>query len=562
MLVTAALILLKAALLTVCLMAPDLILRRSTLQTNVSKLRKHVGILFLICLPLASAGLNIPSITAVAFLVILNTAWQMSFAYFGVLLRADDLILLAKPDHFRDVVSVGRSEFRRFSAVFIALGASLAAALAVMAMPPHHYLGEWAGIVAWIMIFARTIKVAVKDSHDLCAHVSTPGAIGALHALAVAIAWQLSPVKPLPGKVSYRFSKAKDVTIAVIMGESINPSRMDIFKRGLNLTPNLLALAESTGPYRLIVKRGLSAGVASNASVTGFLGGSPFPWRAEGSRSVFDLATQQGFETFYWSAQTRSPIELLDGGRFVGSEHCFEHSPADFAVRKDWLLVDKLNAYPPGRREFFFVYPRCNHSPYFCHGRTPSAPAAPSKTGNDWLVHNYDLGMREFDKLVSDLLAGFRARASGDLFVFITSDHNELLGEGGLAGHTLSDHAIGALVPSMLYTNRPDHPVAQAFNAAEFPSAFFLSSLVMSLMGVEPEVEPEHEQGASYVCNGLPFARSGFMRVLGGATSGMHEVEHFNRAGEHTHTSTQVLPTYDQREKRQLDVLNELLQPT
>lgn len=558
---TAALILLKAALLAVCLMAPDYILRRSTLQTSMRRLRKNVGILFLICLPLALAGLNMAAITAVAFLVILNTAWQMSFAYFGVLLRADDLILLAKPDHFRDVVAVGRSEFRRFGGVFFALGASLAAALVVMAMPPHHHLGNWTGIVAWIMIFVRMIKVAVKDRHDLCVHVSTPGAIGTLHALAIAIAWQLSPVKPLPGKISHSFSKPRDVTIAVIMGESLNPSRMDSFVRGLNLTPNLLALAESTGPHRLIVKRGLSAGVASNASVTGFLGGSPFPWRAEGSRSLFDLATQQGFETFYWSGQTRSPIELLDGGRFVGSEHCLDHSPADFATHKDWLLVDKLNAHPPSPREFFFIYPRCNHAPYFCHGRAPSTPTAASNNGNNWLVHNYDLGMREFDKVVSDLLAGFRARASEDLFVFITSDHNELLGEGGLTGHNLSDHAIGALVPSMLYTNRPDHPIARAFDAAEFPSAFFLSTLVMSLMGVEPTVEPEPQQGASYVGNALPFGRSGYMRVARGASGEMHEVEHFNRAGEHTHTSMQLLPTYHQKETRQPDAPNKVLQP-
>ena len=392
------------------------------------------------------------------------------------------------------------------------------------------------------MIFWRLLKAAVRKRHDVYVDPSMPGAIGALQALAVAVAWQLFPAKQLPGKISYKFDKPRDLTIAVIMGESINASRMDLFTPGLKLTPNLLALMEIGGPFRLITKRGLSAGVASNASVTGLLGGSPFPWRTEGARSLFDLATQQGFATFYWSAQARSAIELLDRGRFIGNEHCFEQSPADFAVRKDWLLVDKLNALRPGPRDFLFIYPRCNHAPYVDHGLHPNSPAALDEGCDKWLVNNYDLGMRQFDKVVSDLLAGFREKATEDVFVFISSDHNELLGEDGLTGHALSDRAIGAVVPYMLYTNRPDHPVAQAFQAAVSPDAFFLSTMLMSLMGVRPEVEPDHLHSASFVCNALPFGQSGYMRVAQNASGQMHEVEHFNRLGERTHVSKQLLP--------------------
>jgi glucan phosphoethanolaminetransferase (alkaline phosphatase superfamily) len=523
-------------------MAPDLAFRRSHLLSNLKRMLKHLLLLTVICGMLASGGLNFASITAVVFLFVLNASWQGSLAYFGVFLRPEDFIMLAKPDHFRDVVAVGVGEVRRFQALAATLVCSLIFSLVALALPLSVPYGNWTTLLAWAIIIGRAVQVAIKRRDGFLENVATiPGPIGALYSLAVAVAWQLAPVKPLPGSASYKTGKPQNATIAIIMGESINPARMDLFESGLNNTPNLFALSEETGPYRLIAKRGLSAGVASNASVTGLLSGSPFPWRTKGARTIFNLAKQQGFETSYWSAQTRSPVELLDGGRHIDSEHCWEHSPEDFARRKDWLLVDKLNAWPRALREFFFVYPRCNHAPYAEHNLGPIAQKAFNGTPSERLVHDYDLGMREFDKLVPDLLESFRTRSPGDLFVFITSDHNELLGNNGLTGHNLSDHAIGAFVPVMLYTNRPDHPVARAFQTMDFPNAFFLSTLVMSLMGIEAEIEPEPQQEVSYVCNSLPFGRSGYMRIRE-ASEDTCKVDHFNRLGERTNSSTQALP--------------------
>ena len=463
--------------------------------------------------------------------------WHSYLRYSGEAMGAESILLFVKPDHFRDVVSVGRAEFLNFVydlIVFISCFIAALGILTVAPLPPSTLLG----VIPWFVLVVIGYRSALyrrgQRRLDRLTLVWMPGAIGGLRALSGAIHWALTPVATPPGRIHYDFKAAPDSTIVVIMGESISASRMSLFTSKLDTTPGLERLARYDENYALFGKTGLSAGVASNSSVVGFLSGSPFPWRTEGSRNMFDIARSQGFRTHYWSAQIRSPLEVLGGTRLVDDVHSFEDTPDQFANRKDWFLVDKLTTATLSERELFFIYPRCNHVPYNHHSLEPWARQTP-KESSDWLLNNYDRGLRDFDSWSEDIINLFKAKVRGDLFVFISSDHNEMFGENGLKGHGTNDQPIGSLVPYILYTNRPDHPVAKTFREIAFADAYSVATLVMRLLGVTPRVEPPLN-GEFYIGNVLPYGRAGYMR-LQAKLGDFFEVEHFHRSGSRTAVS-------------------------
>jgi hypothetical protein len=486
-----------------------------------------------ISIPICLSGYNVLTLTILCSAFLLISAWHINYQYFGDVLGPDSLSLLVKPDHFRDVVSVGFDEAGTFLPTLAVAMPCLGLALYLVAWSPEHPFQLWFGAVAWLAVMLMGLRMAMRrrSRHDYPeAHMA--GLFGSLHALAMAIKWGFVPSKPLPGSITYTMQPAQDALVVVVMGESINPARMGMFSK-LNTTPEMEAATTQTTTWKVSKKVGFSAAVASNASVAGFLSGSPFPSRTPGSRSLFDLASAQGFATRYWSAQTRSPVNVLGDSKSIGDVYSLESAFEQFQARKDWHLIDKLEAKPFGKREFVFLYPRCNHSPYHCHevGTDQVRP----ETRNQ-IVENYDAGMRTFDKFVAAVLR-LVSRADGRVFVFITSDHNELLGDrDGLKGHSLSGHAIGAMVPYLLLTNDPDSEVFRKFSARETPNAWSVAELILEIMGVKAEAEPMLE--GAYVGNSLPFNKAGYMKILGGCDP--FHVEIYDRLNELRSTSTFV----------------------
>jgi hypothetical protein len=479
------------------------------------------------CLFMSISGLNTATVILVFVIFALILAWHINHLYFGEPLRPDSLALLVKPDHFRDVVSVGLKEVPGLLRPLAVVAVGLALALYVKSWSPEHDWQGWSAALAWGTLGLACLRIsAVVREKRLreWPEMQMTGLFGGLHALVVAIKWGITGVKPLPGAVTYSLNPVSDALVVVLMGESINPARMGLFS-GLDTTARMDELVAGDQRFAGCAKVGFSAAVASNASVAGFLSGSPFSWRTARSRSLFDLARAQNFSTRYWSAQTRSPIEVLGDSRSVDDVYSLESAKDLFRVRKDWHLLDKLELKPFGGREFAFLYPRCNHAPYTGHAPCPSDDR---DSKDDGLVERYDSGLRTFDAFVSDLLARIPT-AGRRVFVFVTSDHNELLGDrGGLKGHNLSGQAACALVPYLLFTNDPASEVFKEFCSEDNPDAWSVAQLVLKVMGVDVAVEPTSD--GSYICNSLPFGSAGYMKVSGVADPFM--VDTYDRTGQ------------------------------
>jgi glucan phosphoethanolaminetransferase (alkaline phosphatase superfamily) len=535
--------LLEFVLQTIVLFAtfiiPDAVLiGGKLLSVRRKKLVHFLLILLAIAALMVASGGSAASIAVVLALFLLSAAWHLSYAYFGSALGPEDVLLFIKPDHFIDACEAGFRDVRR-----LLPAAALVAAcclLAVLVMRLGHpsdfpYPGASAALAALLVVGVGVRAALWSKQAGAYPHLGMPSMIGAVHALALAAKWALhgsgGANTSLLGSMTYRFHSVAEIpiTVAVIMGESITPDRMSLFGGSADTTPLLARRAAEAGLFTLIARTGFSAGVASNSSVAGFLSGTPFPVPVAGSRNIFSLAKQQGFRTHYLSAQKRSP---LDVSRAVGSVDCVETqetNAARFAERKDWILVDMLRELPQGERDFFFVYQRVNHAPYYNHQVDTEEPFHAFPRDRTETLHNYDVGLRSYDRNTDALLRELERR-EGAVFAFITADHSEMLGEDGVWGHNVSGSLRCAHVPALLFTNRPEHPVAQAMLASERMSAYELARLAMQVLGVEA-LAHNLPEGMFYISNALPFGRAGYMSVLPGTEPGGYATTLNDHAG-------------------------------
>jgi glucan phosphoethanolaminetransferase (alkaline phosphatase superfamily) len=525
--------------LWVLLLASDvLLIREKLIRAKRKKFLHYASVLLLLSLLIGSAQPPALAIALIIFAFVLSLCWHLSYAYIGDALRPESLLIFVKPDHFADAVEAGVNDIRRLApALLLVCGCGLLALLLLWTYsPPTRTYGWISSLAAVALIVMIGLRAAFrKNESSVYPVLAMPSAIGTIHAVALAVAWYLRnrgsgevPLKTI--SLNYRRHPAEPCTVAVLMGEGIAPARMSMFGCPKLTTPLLSQLYEHAGDFRLLPKSGFSFGVSSNSSISAFLSGSPHPLKVSGARSLFQLAREQGFTTHYLSNQKRSPLDATAGASDIDFVHTRETLIAKIRERKDWAIVDLVRDRIPAEKEFFFIFPRVNHSPYFSHQVGTNEPYHSRPRNLAEIIENYDVGVRAFDRFASGLLDAFVARSDRPIFIFVTSDHNELLGDEGLVGHNISGSLLNAAVPIMLFTNRPDHPVTKAFEECERPDAFQVAGLVAQCLGVEIEADAATDHVFN-VNNTLPFGRAGYFMARRTRDPSLFEVTQFDRSG-------------------------------
>ena len=178
-------------------------------------------------------------------------------------------------------------------------------------------------------------------------------------------------------------------------------------------------------------------------------------------------------------------------------------------------LVKWVREVPAGpERRFVFLHQRVNHAGY-----TPHCTHAPDgmyifndPTGTSLGARRaaYDNGLRCWDRNVTSIVDPL-LQARGAVYIFITADHSELMGEGGLWGHGMAD-VRSAMVPMMLLTNRPNSPAAEMFKSLSPPTTYRTAQAVARAMGIEVRT-PGISAKRFYLNSTMPFALAGFMEV-------------------------------------------------
>jgi glucan phosphoethanolaminetransferase (alkaline phosphatase superfamily) len=286
-----------------------------------------------------------------------------------------------------------------------------------------------------------------------------------------------------------------DGVIVLVMGESTNPAMMSLFGGSEPTTPFLASLRDNPDA---IVTVGRSAGVATKVTLPMFFNVLREPWRQDvvmsGKSALITLAKANGYRVVVESAQTSNLFtytraELAD--LFCTVDRCGAKSDGDGVDR---LLLERIAQEPLTQKTLLVLHTRVAHSMY------------DQFTPRNWRPFSVDEGSFEgkmkstyrnaiawFDEVVRQIVSAVIAKSSRPVWVIITGDHNELLGEGGRWGHGQLAEQAGLVPVVVLTANGAKLPDGWRERLRCAPSHYELGQLVAELLGWlvrSPEEDP------------------------------------------------------------------------
>ncbi len=471
------------------LLLPDVLLYWSGYAVEAVSGFKAILFAAVVALLITTAKSRRFRVAVIAFLVLNQIIWTGYVVYFGQALSPEHLMLFQH--EAADTVIGVLADWRVLMPWLITLLVSGAALIALQWREGANANLRWrvsgvafivmtvAAMAAW-MLHPR-IDAAFPGKHTAAMYGPFQAAVGAVRmGLTHVAADNLNVI----GQTQLQAPPdTEPVTVVVIMGESINPTRLSLYGFKADTTPHLAGWRASppTG-FTLIPQIGFSGGLDTYASVPGFLRAAYWPVQAQKfGVNLFGLAHQQGFKSWYFSAQTLNFLEAAGGAPDAERVE---------TVESDDDLTKLAYEIPEGaQKSFVFLHQRVNHTPY----TNNCAPApeglyifdADGGSTDDRRRAAYDNGLRCWDRDVSAMVEPFLKRP-GAVHIFITADHSELMAETGSWGHGFTDLRV-AMVPMMLLTNRPRSDVATLFSAWSPPTTYHLAQTVARALGVRLE---------------------------------------------------------------------------
>ncbi len=268
------------------------------------------------------------------------------------------------------------------------------------------------------------------------------------------------------------------MNIVVVMGESLTPSHMSLFGYERDTTPYLKSLSSDSN---LVYKDGIAGGVNTKVAVQTFFNMKREPenvnhlFRHEAN--LFAMAKRRGMTTHYLSAQTANLATYI-GDSDIDHFMSKEDIESEVAVKFDEVLPEKLAGVDLSRPNFIVLHQRGSHSPYWkFHPDSYDKYPEDVDDVHQQRVNSYDNSVLFTDHVNEQIIKVLKQNSSIPTYLFITSDHADLLGEGGKYGHSMLEPLV-ARVPMIYYTVNGDDRMTQTFAALEKPTHYELGEFL------------------------------------------------------------------------------------
>ncbi len=511
-----------AAVVSFLLLAPDFFIWHFVLKSPPLFSEKYFAIFSLFALILLLVKSNRVILLFLLFLTILQVAQFMNLAFFKDYLSPLGISLMWI--EAADILEVvGHEAGRSFYGPAVVVICFVLIYL-VAAKTKHLRLSlPYAPLL--VILFLGFVPARILVMHDpirFFPAAANPSLMNTLNTFALYAA-VLLPNEAFATKATtpryrpYRVIERQPIaagTIVVIMGEGISYQRMGLFGHTRATTPRLSNLAQSG---RLIAKKAISSGVSTRATLPLFFNvlREPLNREAVGTQvtNLFRLAKVRGYRTSYISAQKSNLLAGI-GLRYIDNLVTKDLYEPLFREKLDDAIFDFLKDLELSQPNFVVIHQRALHGPYeYAYAKHPEFEFYEHrKLPHDERMRNtYDNGMHYYDWFIDHILDYLTARASKPLYVFITSDHSQEMGEEGRFGHshlTLNS----AKVPFMLYTVDPDPDFIQMINALQTPTHYEIGRSIATLLGFEI-VNSNEVPGIFYINGPRAFGIAGVMTI-------------------------------------------------
>lgn len=290
---------------------------------------------------------------------------------------------------------------------------------------------------------------------------------------------------PAPAKTA---SADSPQNIILIMGESESAAHLKMFGYERDTSPFIGSLKNQPSA---IVLPAYSAGMMTAVSLPSFFNAiahaNGFEQISSGKTNMFRLAKEQGYQTYFYSAQASNEMAIFNliGQRWI--DHLVQPTQMGYSGSQN-MPDDKLiplfeQIDLTQGKHFIVLHQRASHIPY-------GALLAPQDNvfGTNTALDKYDNTIRKTDQFIQSVLTRLQRQPENNWLFAYTSDHGQYVHHDAYNQGT--NHPDNYTVPLVLYSPHPPTQQLAQRTFAPCATAYHqqLATLLVHSMGYDMPV--------------------------------------------------------------------------
>lgn len=294
--------------------------------------------------------------------------------------------------------------------------------------------------------------------------------------------------------------KTPDVNVVVIMGESLTHSMMSLYGAKDKTTPLLDKMSKEPEFFKQIA---FTSGIVTDVALPSFFNILYKPDSTEqilsANTCLFKMAKENGFETYFYSAQSRIGLAYIKSYMCLNSvEHYLDGTHETQEKKKnalDGVLVERLDLIDFSKPSFIVLHQIGSHSPYGL--RYPQSFAKFKSSGDRYDHGAYKNSILYTDYILSEIIKKLKLKTDRPTYVFFTSDHGE--GTDNHAGHGNLKLTSNFEVPFILYIINDKEKYVSSTLKQKYTSHYEIAKLVADRLGYDMS-SMKNDTNVHYVC--------------------------------------------------------------
>jgi len=315
--------------------------------------------------------------------------------------------------------------------------------------------------------------------------------------------------------------KNPDINIIMIMGESLSNQFMSLYDYKIKTTPFLDSLKESPN---FIYRKAIAGGVVTDVSIPSFFNmikkPDGVPQILTTNTCLFKMAKNNGFETYFYSAQSQSQLSKLKSYLCpVYIDNYLDGTANTKDIHQaalDMFLIDTVDKIDFSKSNFVVLHQRGSHTPFKVDYPKEFEVFTKENTKDKTVLQNtleYQNSILYTDYVFSQIIKKIKEKTDKPTYFIFTSDHATNVGDTNRNGHGRLDYDSVYQVPFFVYSINGAKNIADKFTKFEYISHYQISKTLSYLMGYNNEYKEFNKKEDYFVCDSDISGLAGILKL-------------------------------------------------
>ena len=313
-----------------------------------------------------------------------------------------------------------------------------------------------------------------------------------------------------------------NINVIMIMGESLNRKFMSLYKYKIKSTPFLDSIKDDNNFTFL---KGIASGVVTDVAIPSFFNmikrPDGVPQIISTNTCLFKMAKNNGFNTYFYSAQSQSQLSHLKS--YLCTKWINNYSDGTENTKDvdkpalDQFLLKKIDSIDFSKPVFATLHQRASHTP-FIDTFPKEFEIYTKKNIKDKTISqdtiDYLNSIRYTDYILSQIIKKIKEKTTRPTYFLFTSDHTSNVGDPNRKGHGKLSFNDIYKVPFFIYSINEAKNIKSKFSK-EFPyiSHYQMSNVVAHLLGYKEVHNHFNRKDDFFVCGSDISGLAGFLKV-------------------------------------------------